>query len=137
VRRELLVEGTKPIAADAYLLEAKIEAVFNSARGVKCAQMGLANESRGAASAKEAAFLETVLVQRDAEIRIAQIRRSTLAPKSAKKRAAELAAKEKAAGGSGGQGGATQPLDTGMQVTVLGPEGGSSRDDDPQAIPVA
>jgi hypothetical protein len=95
VRRELLVEGTKPIAADAYLLESKLEGVFNSAREVKCAQMGLSQESRGEAQGKEQAFFDTVLQQRDQEIRVEQIRRSAKQPKSKQKRQAEAQERER------------------------------------------
>mmetsp|Transcript_28596 Transcript_28596/g.57569 ORF Transcript_28596/g.57569 Transcript_28596/m.57569 type:complete len:209 (+) Transcript_28596:1-627(+) len=95
VRRELLVEGTKPIAADAYLLESKLEGVFNSARQVKCSQMALSQESRGEAQGKEQAFFDTVLQQRDQEIRVEQIRRSAKQPKSKQKRQAEAEARER------------------------------------------
>ena len=138
VRRELLVEGTKPIAADSYLLEAKIEAVFASARAVKCEQMALAGESRGAAAAKEAAFLDTVLQQRDQALRLEQLRRSALAPRSAKKRAAEAAARASAAGGgtagaggAGGDGGGA--VETVLMQVSAGPEVGPEAE--PEAEP--
>jgi hypothetical protein len=84
VRRELLVEGTKPIAADSFLLETKIEGVFNRSRRVKCDQMKLVLESVSAANGKEDAFFDTVLLQRDQELRMEQIRRSATQPKSSK-----------------------------------------------------
>ena len=57
--------------------------------------MHLANESRGAAAGKEQAFFQTVLLQRDQELRMEQIRRSALAPKSKQRRQAETEAKAK------------------------------------------
>mmetsp|Transcript_44139 Transcript_44139/g.56561 ORF Transcript_44139/g.56561 Transcript_44139/m.56561 type:complete len:1219 (-) Transcript_44139:172-3828(-) len=90
VRRELLVEGTKPIAADSFLLETKIEGVFNRSRRVKCDQMKLVLESVSAANDKEDAFFDTVLLQRDQELRMEQIRRSATQPKSLSKKKKSL-----------------------------------------------
>ena len=95
VRDELRKEGVKPIAADSFLLESKIENNFDAARKVKCEQMLLSNESREEAKEKEAAFFETVKLQRDQEIRMEQIKRSALVPKSLKKKQAEKEAQEK------------------------------------------
>ena len=95
VRRELLLDGVKPIAADSFLLESKIEQVFDSARKVECQQMALANESRQEAKEKEEAFFETVKMQRDQEIKMEQIKRSALVPKSLKKKQAEAEAAAK------------------------------------------
>jgi hypothetical protein len=86
VRRELLMEGTKPIAADSFLLETKIEGCFNRSRRVKCNQMQLVLESDSAAHRKEDAFFDTVLLQRDQELKMEQIRRSALQPKMSKKK---------------------------------------------------
>lgn len=95
VRRELLVDGVKPIAADSFLLESKIEDVFDAARRVECDQMALSSESRAEAKEKELAFFETVKMQRDQEIKMEQIKRSALVPKSLKKKQAEAEAQAK------------------------------------------
>ena len=95
VRSQLRNENVKPIAADAILLENKLEEVFNTSRHVKCQQMHLSEESVEDESRKEAAFFDTILLQRDQEIRQEQIKRSALVPKSLQKRKAEKEAKKK------------------------------------------
>jgi len=101
VRRELLVEGTKPIAADAFLLESKLEACFNSARAVQMAQAKLGNEYTDAAQGKEQAFFDSVKQQRDQEIRLAQIKRSLTQPKKKKLFAATSAPLSPSSGDGG------------------------------------
>lgn len=85
VRRELRVEGTKPIAADSFLLESKLEACFNAARTVQGAQARLGTEFAAAAAGREDAFFDTVRQQRDQEARLAQIQRRAVQPKKKKR----------------------------------------------------
>jgi len=82
VRRELRNDGVKPIAADSFLLEIKLEEVFNTAREVKCEQMELAEESKVEARDKEKAFFDTILQQRDQEIKQLLIKRSVMGPRA-------------------------------------------------------
>ena len=95
MRRELRNENVKPVAADAVLLESKLEDAFNTARVVKCKQMHLSEESVEDENRKEAAFFDSIYLQRDQEIRQEQIKRSALVPKSLQKRKAEKEAKKK------------------------------------------
>lgn len=95
VRRELQNEGVKPIAADAILLERKVEECFNTARSVKREQMTLSEESKGEEIKKEDSFFNAIMLQRDQEIRQEQIKRSAKAPKSMQTWKAEKEARAK------------------------------------------
>ena len=118
VRRELLVEGTKPIAADAFLLESKLEACFNSARAVQRAQARLGNECTDAAQNREQAFFDSVKQQRDQEIRLAQIKRSLTQPKKKKLFAATSAPVSPSSGGSAAPENGSHPEGS-LSVAVL------------------
>jgi hypothetical protein len=85
VRRALLVEGTKPIAADAFSLESKLEACFRTAREVQGAQVRLGAEWASAAERREQAFFDTLRQQRDQEARLAHIQQSAMQPKKKKR----------------------------------------------------
>ena len=98
VRDQLRAAGVKPIAADARLLELKIGASTDAAERTRAEQEILAGERAEEERRAESAYLGTILLQRDQEIRQLAIKRNALVPKSLQqKRRAEQAERDKAA----------------------------------------
>ena len=95
VRDKLRTETIKPIAADQTLLDKRIGAALDTARATQGRQGELADEREGEEAKKEEAYLATILLQRDQEIRQLIIKRNALVPKSLQKRKAEKEAKAK------------------------------------------
>ena len=92
VRDQLRAAGVKPIAADAKLLELKLGACAATAEATQAEQKVLAGEREDEERNTEAAYLGTILLQRDQEIRQLAIKRNALVPKSLQqKRRAEKA----------------------------------------------
>ena len=69
VRDKLRTESIKPIAADQTLLDKRIGAALDTARATQGRQGELADEREGEEAKKEEAYLATILLQRDQEIR--------------------------------------------------------------------
>ena len=101
VRDTLRTENIKPIAADQTLLDLRIGAALDTARSTQARQGELAAEREQEEEKKEAAYLATILLQRDQEIRQLIIKRNALVPKSLQKRKAEKDAKAKMLAQSG------------------------------------
>ena len=101
VRDTLRTEAIKPIAADQTLLDLRIGAALDTARQTQARQGELAAEREQEEEKKEAAYLATILLQRDQEIRQLIIKRNALVPKSLQKRKAEKDAKAKMLAQSG------------------------------------
>jgi len=95
VRDALSGEGVAPISADRVLLELRTGEAVDMAADVQADQGALAAERSDDEAKAEDAFLGTILLQRDQEIRQAIIKRNALVPKSLKKRKQEKEAKQK------------------------------------------
>ncbi|KAJ1458302.1 hypothetical protein M885DRAFT_586352 [Pelagophyceae sp. CCMP2097] len=96
VRDSLGEAGVKPIAADAKLLDIKLGAVLSTASKAQATQKFLAGERELEEQHTEDAYLGTILLQRDQEIRQLAIKRNAMVPKSLQnKRRAEREAKMK------------------------------------------
>jgi len=82
VQSQLAGGGVKPIAADARLLELKLGACAACAEATQAEQKVLAGERKAEEQEMEDAYLGTILLQRDQEIRQLAIKRNALVPKS-------------------------------------------------------